>query len=53
MGATLCKIGAEAVSANVFHLMLVRERGNSVCGELLAKGFVKEYEVGEAASDAE
>ena len=53
VGAALCEVGAEAVAAHVFHFVFVRERGDGMGGELLAKGLVEEDKVGEASADAE
>jgi hypothetical protein len=53
MCAALGEVGTKAVAADVFHFVLVWERGNGVGGELLAKGFVEEDEIGEPAADTE
>lgn len=51
VGAALGEIGTEAVAADIFHFVLVREWGNGVVWELDGEGFVEPDEVGEAAAD--
>ena len=53
VSAALCEVRSEAITADVFHLMLVRERWDDVGREILAEGFVEKDKIGEAAADAE
>ena len=45
------KVRPEAVAANIFHPLLVRERGDGGSGEGSVKRLVEEEEVGEAPAD--
>ena len=53
MSATLSEVGAEAVPTDVFHFVLIRERGDGGGGVFSAEGLVEKDEVGEAATDGE
>lgn len=49
--ASGCKIIAEAVAVHIHAAVLVWERWDGALWVLIAEGFVKEDEVGEAAAD--
>jgi len=51
VGTSIGEVGAEAVTADVFHLVLVWKRGDGALWVFAAKVFVEEDEVGEAATD--
>lgn len=51
VGAALGEVRAEAVAANVFQFVLVRERGDGAGGVFSGEGFVEEDEVSEAAAN--
>ena len=47
----MCKVWPKAVASNIFHLVLVWERGDSTLWILLAKFFVEKHEVCKASAD--
>ena len=51
VSSSMGEVGSKAVTTNVFHLVLVWERGNGALGIFSAERFVKEYEVSETATD--
>ena len=51
VGAADGKIRAEAVAADIFHALLVGQRGHGSGGIVAGELFVEEYEVCEAAAD--
>ena len=51
VSACVCEGWAEAVTPDVFHLVLVWQRGNSTLWILLAEFFVEKDEIGEASTD--
>ena len=51
--ATVGEVRAESVAADVFHLVLLRERRDGACWVLLKEGFVEVEEVREASTDRE
>jgi hypothetical protein len=51
VGATGGKVRAEAVAADIFHALLVGQRGYGSGGILAGELFVEEYEVCEATAD--
>ncbi len=53
MRAALCEVWAKAISPHVLHLVLVWKRRDSALWVFFGKLFVKEDEVGEAATDGE
>ena len=53
VSTALGEVWAEAVAADVFHFMLVWERGNGTGGIFFAEGFVEKDKVGEAATNGE
>lgn len=53
MGTALGEVRAEAVAANVFHLMLVWKGRDGAAGVFSMQRFVKKDKIGEAAAYAE
>lgn len=53
MGTTLGEVGAEAVAADVFHLMLVWKGRDGATGVFSMQRFVKKDEIRKAAAYAE
>ena len=52
VGAALGEVCTETVAANIFHLVLVRERRDGTCCEFPSESFVEEDEVGKASADS-
>lgn len=53
MGTALSEIWPKPVTADIFHFVLVRKRGNCAGGIFPIEGFVEEDEVREAAANGE
>lgn len=53
MGTALGEVGAEAVAADVFHLMLVWKGRDGTAGVLSMQRFVKKDKIREAATNAQ
>ena len=51
VSSSMGKVGPKTVAADVFHFVLIWERGNGALGVFSAERFVKENEVGETATD--
>ena len=51
MCSSLGEIGAKTIASDVFHLVFVRQRGDSALWILAGKLFVEEDEVGEPPAD--
>lgn len=51
MSSSIRKVKSKAVAANVFHFVLIWERGNGALRVFSAETLVEENEVGETAAD--
>jgi hypothetical protein len=53
VSATRREVLAEAVSSNIFHLMLVRQRGHSTSWIVFGERLVEEYKICEPATNCD